>query len=124
MALQGKYNYKGIEVNDAYIKVSTVNYNVGYTQEVTEKTTAVYNEDGSLKSDAVMETNWVANNGTQVSFQVYKDKASRDANPQDPFTEGYIHIAPLDTKASAKNHVIQAYNAMKAMDDYKDYTDV
>tara|TARA_B100001113_G_scaffold50034_1_gene36356 strand:- start:2367 stop:2741 length:375 start_codon:yes stop_codon:yes gene_type:complete len=124
MALQGKYNYKGIEVNDAYIKVSTVNYNVGYTQELTEKSPAEYNEDGSLKKDAVIETKWIANNGTQVSFKVYKDKASREANPNESFTDGYLNIAALDTKASAKNPVIQAYNAMKAMDDFKDYTDV
>ena len=124
MALQGKYNYKGIEVDGAYVKVSTVNYNVGYAQEVKEISPAEYNEDGSLKKDAVTETNWIPSNNTQVSYQVYKDKASRDANPNEPFTTGYKNIGAMDTKASAKNAVIQAYVAMKAMDDYKDYTDV
>ena len=31
MALQGKYNYKGIEVDGAYVKVSAVIYNVGFS---------------------------------------------------------------------------------------------
>lgn len=124
MALQGKYNYKGIEVDGAYVKVSTVNYNVGYNLEVTEKSPAEYNEDGSLKKEAVMESNWVPGNTTQVSLAVYKDKAERDANPNEPFTTSYLNVVALDTKASAKNHVIQAYNTIKAMDDYKDYTDV
>ena len=124
MALQGKYNYKGIEVDDAYLKVSTVNYNVGYAQEVKEISPAEYNEDGSLKKDAVTETNWIPSNSTQVSYQVYKDKASRDATPNEPFDIGYKNIGVMDTKASAKNAVIQAYVAIKAMDEYKDYTDV
>ena len=105
MALKGKYDYKGIEVADAYVK-----------------TAAVFNSDGTIKTPEVQDTRWVQNTVGNWHANVYKDKAARDANPNS-------HICSIsgsfdmDLKDSAKNPVKQAYVAAKAMDLYKDMAD-
>ena len=123
MALQGEYNFKGIEISEAYIKIDNVNYSASHAVETTEKTAAVYNSDGSLKTAAVMEDTWKETSPASFSGKVYKDKAERDSNPTNWLAEiwGQFEMAK---NAGAKNAVIQAYTALKAQDDYKDYTDV
>ena len=87
------------------------------------KTAAVYNSDGSLKTEAVYETIWAKMPRSNASVKVFKDKATRDANPNSQLTEfGFDFTGSLAD--SAKNHVKQAYVALKADDKYKDYTDV
>ena len=123
MALKGKYNFKGIEIAEAYVKVDGINWNSYSEQETTEKTPAKYNEDGSIKSEAVMETSWKKTAHANWNAKVYKDKAARDAEPNNFITiiNGSFAMAVTST---AKNALNQAYLAIKAMDDYKDYTDV
>ena len=123
MALQGKYNFKGLEISEAYIKVDNVNYNASHVVETTEKTAAVYNEDGSLKTAAVMEDTQKETSPASFSGKVYKDKAERDSNPKNWLTEVWGQFE-MTKNSTAKNAVIQAYTALKAQDDYKDYTDV
>lgn len=123
MAIQGNYNFKGIEISGAYIKIDSINYKAFHNVEITEKTPAVYNDDGSIKTEAVTESTWKETSPANFSGKVYKDKATRDSNPDTWISEiwGQFEMAKNST---AKNAVIQAYNAIKAMDDYKDYTDV
>ena len=122
MALKGKYDYKGIEVADAYVKISSVNWNCGSNSEQSVKTAAVYNSDGTVKTPEVQATRWVQTTIGNWHANVYKDKATRDANPNS-------HICSvsgsfdMDLKDSAKNPVKQAYVAVKAMDLYKDMAD-
>jgi len=123
MALKGTYTFKGIEVKDAYIRVSQVNYNLQDNQKTTVKTAAKYNEDGSIKSEAVMQTEWSKNNVANYTAGVYKDQATRDADPSSYITLIYGNF-DYDVKSSAKNSAVQAYAAMKAEDTYKDFTDV
>ncbi len=123
MALQGKYNFKGIEISEAYVKVDNVNYNASHTLETIQKTAAVYNSDGSLKTAAVMEDNWKETSPASFSGKVYKDKAERDSNPNNWLTEVWGQFE-MSKNSTAKNPVIQAYSDLKAKDDYKDYTDV
>lgn len=122
MALKGKYDYKGIEVADAYVKINSVNWNCNSNSETYEKSAAVYNSDGSLKTAAVHAERWVQNTVGNWHACVYKDKAARDANPN-----GHIcsisGTFDMDLKDSAKNPVKQAYLAAKAMDLYKDMAD-
>ena len=119
MALKGKYDYKGIEVADAYVKIASVNWSCNSNSENYVKTAAVYNSDGSIKTPEVQSTRWVQNTVGNWHANVYKDKAARDANPNS-------HICSIsgnfdmDLKDSAKNPVKQAYVAAKAMDLYKD----
>ena len=122
MALEGKYTYKGIDIAKAYVMVNSANYNCGINSETTEKTPRKYNEDGSVKSEAVMETKWVKKNNGGWSASVYKDKDARTNTPNvviDTISGGF----DVEVKASGKNPVVQAYAAIKALDAYKDYTD-
>ena len=122
MALKGKYDYKGIEVTDAYVKISSVNWGCNSNSENYVKTAAVYNSDGTVKTPQVNDTKWVQTTVGNCHANVYKDKAARDANPNS-------HICSIsgnfdmDLKDSAKNPVKQAYVAAKAMDLYKDMAD-
>jgi len=123
MAIQGKYTYKGIDIADSYIKVNSVNYETHDNSIEQEKTAAVYNSDGTVKTPAVMETVWNKKSQANYSAKIYKDKATRDANPNEWITNvagGFT----MSVVSSGKNPVKQAYDAMKATDDYKDYTDV
>ena len=123
MAIQGKYTYKGIDIADSYIKGNSVNYETHDNSIEQEKTAAVYNSDGTVKTPAVMETVWNKKSQANYSAKIYKDKATRDANPNEWITNvagGFT----MSVVSSGKNPVKQAYDAMKATDDYKDYTDV
>jgi len=122
MALKGAYDYKGIAISDAYVKISSVNWSCNQSSEQYVKTAAVYNSDGTIKTPEVTDTRWMQNTFGNWHANVYKDKAARDANPNE-------HICSIsgsfdmDLKDSAKNPVKQAYIAAKAMDLYKDMTD-
>ena len=123
MALQGTYNFKGIEIAEAYVKIDSINWNSDHNQETTEKSPRTYNEDGTVKSEAVYETSWKENANGNWSAKVYKDKAARDANPNDAITSIGGSFT-MEVKSTAKNALNQAYLAAKALDDYADYTDV
>ena len=123
MALQGKYNFKGIELDEAYLKITSVSHS--YSENKTEqiKTPSVFNEDGSIKTNEVRETVVEKKNNGSFIAKVYKNKESRDDNHVNNIDE--IHgVFDLAVNATAKNNLIQAYVVLKAMDAYKDYTDV
>jgi len=122
MALKGAYDYKGIAISDAYVKISSVNWSCNSNPEQYVKTAAVYNSDGTIKTPEVVETKWVQSTFGNWHANVYKDKAARDANPNEHIcsVSGSFDV---DLKDSAKNPVKQAYVAAKAMDLYKDMAD-
>lgn len=125
MAIQGNYNFKGLSIDDCYVKITNVNYSVFEEQATQLKTAAVLNEDGSIKTPEVMETINKSYPEARWTAVIWKDKAARDAVGS--WNNGIITISgtfTLDTKSTAKNPVTQAYNAMKAEDAWKDYTDV
>ena len=109
MALKGSYDYKGIAVADAYVKISSVNWSCSSNSENYVKTAAVYNSDGTIKTPEVKADRWPQN-------------TIGNANPNN-------HICSIsgsfdmDLKDSAKNPVKQAYVAAKAMDLYKGMAD-
>ena len=123
MGLKGAYNFKGIALTDAYLQVSNINCNYYYTSSQNLKTAAVYNSDGSLKTEAVYEDVWVKTPSSHASVKVFKDQATRNADPNSQLTE-FSFIFTESTADTAKNHVKQAYVALKADDKYKDYTNV
>ena len=122
MALKGKYDYKGIEVADAYVKITGVNWSCNSNSEQYVKTAAVFNSDGTVKTPEVRDTRWVQTTTGNWQANVYKDKAARDANPQG-YICGVSGSFDMDLKDAAKNPVKQAYVAAKAMDLYKDMAD-
>jgi len=122
MALQGKIVWKGIDIDEAYMTVQSANCAVGYQSSQVEKTAATYNEDGTLKSEAVYEEKIDKVLNGNFSAAIYKNKATKDANPNEPVDMIYGVYTPKHT-SSAKNDVAQAYTALKAMDAYKDLAD-
>ena len=123
MALKGSYDYKGITVSDAYVKIVSVSYST--SEHVTNqiKTAAVYNSDGSIKTDAVYED--VVSKACPASFtaKIWKDKAVRDTKRKFDDQLTSVHGSfEMNVAADAKNPVIQAYVAMKLLDAWKDYT--
>lgn len=123
MALQGKYNFKGIDLAESYIKITTINCNSYSEYGLQEKTAATYNEDGTIKTEAVLENIETKYNKADFIAKVYQSKAKRDENTQNFITEVYGSF-DVSVNATAKNYTIQAYAALKAMEAYKDYTDV
>ena len=125
MALQGSYDYKGITISEAYVKVTNVSYSVSEGIKSQLKTAAVYNSDGSLKSEAVYEDVVDVVNNANWTASIWKDKAVRDTLGK--YNESLTTVSgsfQMNVGTSAKNPVIQAYTAIKAMDAWKDYTDV
>jgi hypothetical protein len=123
MALKGTYNFKGIELSDAYIRVKSVSYHTSdnNTQEI--KTAAVYNPNGTIKTEAVYDNNWETAAHATWQASVYKDKAQRDSEPGvsiQTVSGGFT----MKLLADSKNPTIQAYEAIKAEDLYKDYADI
>jgi len=123
MGLKGAYNFKGIELSDAYLQIISINCNYYSIPSQNLKSAAVYNSDGSLKTEAVYETIWAKSANSNFNVRVFKDKANRDANPDSQLTEFAFNFTE-SVADSAKNHVKQAYVALKADDKYKNYTDV
>ena len=123
MAITGKFNFKGIEIDGAYVKIDTASFNHHEIKQQVLKTPAVLNEDGSVKTSAVMETEYVKSSPGYMSVRIYKDKAARDVD-----FNSYISVESYnfdnDLKASAKNIVNQAYVHLKTLDVFKDFTDV
>ena len=123
MGLKGAYNFKGIELSDAYLQISGLNCNNYSESSQNLKTAATYNEDGSIKTEPVYETVWTKHNSVNAVVKVFKDQATRDADPNSQLTEfGFSFTG--STADTAKNHVKQTYVALKADNKYKDYTDV
>jgi hypothetical protein len=123
MGLKGAYNFKGIALSDAYLQVDSLNCHFYSNSVQNLKTAAVYESDGSIKTEAVYETVWTKAPSTSVSVKLFKDKAARDADPNSQLTEfGFSFVASLAD--SAKHHIKQAYVALKADDKWKDYTDL
>ena len=125
MALKGSYIYKGITLSDAYVKVTNVSYSTNEYTNNQLKTAAVYNSDGSIKTEAVYEDAIVKQTEGNYTAKIWKDKAHRDTAGKynDEFAQ-VSGIFVMGVGATAKNPVIQAYTAMKAEDKWKDYTDV
>ena len=122
MALKGAYNYKGIAVSDAYVKITNVNWSCNSNSETYVKTAGKYNEDGTVKSAEVTDTRWVQTTSGNWHGNIYKDKAARDANPHNVIDSVGGNFV-IDLKDSAKNPVKQAYIAAKTVDTCKDMAD-
>lgn len=122
MALQGKVVFKGLDINEAYVVISSARCSVNNSSASVLKTAATYNEDGSLKAEAVYETQFTKKLNGSYTASVYLNAAAKVANPNAWITEIYGSYAP-DHKSSAKNDVAQAYGALKLVDAYKDLAD-
>ena len=123
MALQGKVTWKGIEIDGAYVMVDAVHSNSAHELKQEEKTPAVFNEDGTVKTEAVYESSWEKKVYGHYSVTVYATKAKRDEDPLGNLYKFSNSFTPSHA-ASAKCDYKQAYEHLKAIEDYKDLASV
>lgn len=127
MAIQGTYNFKGIELPEAYLQVTSVNYATNSSKETVKTKDAEYEDDGNggqkIKSEAVYEQQWIKKQYSSCLVRVFKDKNARESDPNGHLTDFKIDLE-LKVNTSAKNNVNQAYDALKKLDGYEEYTDV
>jgi len=105
MALKGTITYKGIDVADTHAVVIRANQDCSYST----------NQD----DNSVVKT---LQGYALVRF--YKDKATYEAGAYDHYDQKEIQFVPSVANGANLNIIKQAYTAMKAMDAYKDMTDV
>ena len=106
MALTGKLTYRTLDIDNALLRVTSVNHRV-----VDTSTEA---EDGAVT--------WSKTLYAEYSGRIYKDATAYAANPD----LGVYSIEGTFTPsvaADAKDIVEQAYTYIKTLDTYKDLTD-
>ena len=101
MAIQTNLNHFGITIDDCYYVVDMVNYERG-----------LYNPAIGNDPD---KTN------ANIRILVYGSKEARDNNEEPLTTKSYTFI--LKTNTSAKNSVVQAYEYLKTLDEFKESED-
>ena len=106
MALTGKLIYRTLDIDNAYLRITSVNHRV-----VDTSTEA---EDGTVT--------WSKTLYADYSGRVYKDATAYAANPD-------LGVYSIDgsftpsVAADAKDIVEQTYTHLKTLDTYKDLTD-
>ena len=107
MALTGKLTYKGLDIDNAHLKVMTINH-----RAVATSTEA---EDGTVT--------WSKANHADYSARVYKDASSYAADPDAAIYTISGTFTPSVANSVNLNIVRQTYEHLKTLDTYKDLTD-
>lgn len=108
MALTGKLVYKGLDIDDAYLKVMQIHH-----RAVDSSTEA---EDGTVT--------WSKANHADYSARVYKDAAAYAANPDSAIYTISGTFAPSVANTANLNIVKQTYTHLKTLSEYDSLTDV
>jgi len=107
MALQGKLIYKGLDIDNAVLKVMTC-----YHRAVDISTTV---EDGTVT--------WTKANHADYSARVYKDADAYAANPDAAIYTVTGTFTPSVANTANLNIVKQTYEYIKTLADYDELTD-
>jgi hypothetical protein len=108
MALTGKLVYKGLDIDDAYLKVMQIHH-----RAVDSSTEA---EDGTVT--------WSKTNHADYSARVYKDAAAYAANPDSAVYTISGTFTPSVANTANLNIVKQTYTHLKTLSEYDSLTDV
>mgnify|MGYP003128996818 FL=1 len=107
MALTGKLVYKGLDIDNAHLKVMTINH-----RAVDTSTEA---EDGTVT--------WSKANHADYSARVYKDAAAYAADPDAAVYTISGTFTPSVANSANLNIVRQTYEHLKTLADYDELTD-
>ena len=107
MALTGKLTYKGLDIDNAHLKVMTINH-----RAVDTSTEA---EDGTVT--------WSKANHADYSARVYKDTDAYAANPDEAVYTISGTFTPSVANSANLNIVRQTYEHLKTLADYDELTD-
>ena len=108
MALTGKLTYKGLDIDNAHLKVMQIHH-----RAVDTSTEA---EDGTIS--------WSTANHADYSARVYKDADAYAANPDSAVYTITGTFTPSVANTANLNIVKQTYEHLKTLDAYKSLTDV
>ena len=107
MALTGKLTYKGLDIDNAYLKVMQIHH-----RAVDTSTEA---EDGTVT--------WTKANHAEYSARVYKDATAYGANPDAAIYTITGTFTPSVANGANLNIVKQTYEHLKTLADYDELTD-
>ena len=107
MALTGKLTHKGLDIDNAHLKVMTINH-----RAVDTSTEA---EDGTVT--------WSKANHADYSARVYKDAAAYAADPDSAVYTISGTFTPSVANSANLNIVRQTYEHLKTLADYDELTD-
>ena len=107
MALTGKLIYKGLDIDNAHLKVMRIEH-----RAVDSSTTA---EDGTVT--------WAKANHADYSARVYKDAAAYAAAPDAAIYTITGTFTPSVANGANLNIVKQTYEHIKTLADYDELTD-
>jgi len=107
MALTGKLIYKGLDIDNAHLKVMNINH-----RAVDISTEA---EDGTVT--------WTKTNHADYSARVYKDATAYGANPDAAIYTITGTFTPSVANGANLNIVKQTYEHIKTLADYDELTD-
>ena len=107
MALTGKLVYKGLDIDNAHLRVVYVEH-----RTVDTNTTA---EDGTVT--------WTKTLYADYSARVYKDAAAYAANPDEAVYTVSGSFTPSVANSANLNIIKQTYEHLKTLADYDELTD-
>ena len=75
MALKGAYNYAGINLTEAYVRVNSVHWKSNGDMEMVETKAAVFDKPGGARivQPAEYGKRWVDKTQTNYTYSIYKD---------------------------------------------------
>jgi hypothetical protein len=123
MALKGQYNFKGIQLPEAYLVVYSAKHVTEYDKKQVLITEAVLNQDNTIDTPAVYGVEIRKIQSGLGFVKLYKDAEAKESNPNSYLSEFAISFESKLNQTS-KNIVIQAYEALKLKELYSDYIDV
>jgi hypothetical protein len=123
MALQGNYNFKGIQLPEAYFMVENTRSRKTHRSEQVLITPAVLNELDEIIEPPVYELQWIKTVEAVVSVKFYNTKSSKEENPGNFLDSKNYAFIPSENQ-TAKNITIQSYEYLKTLEEFSDFTDV
>jgi|11BtaG_2_1085332.scaffolds.fasta_scaffold56596_2 hypothetical protein len=122
MALQGNYNFKGIQLPEAYFMVENTRSRKTHRSEQVLITPAVLNELDEIIEPPVYETQWTKTVEAVVSVKFYNTKSSKEENPGNFLDSKNYTFTPSENQ-TAKNITIQSYEYLKTLEEFEGFID-
>ncbi len=123
MALQVNYNFKGIELPEAYFMVENTRSRKNHVKNQVLISEAVLNELDEIIEPPVYEMQWSKVVDAVVTVRLYATESSKEENPSS-FLESKSYSFTPSENQTAKNITIQSYEYLKTLGEFEDSIDV
>ena len=123
MALQVNYNFKGIELPEAYFMVENTRSRKNHVKNQVLISEAVLNELDEIIEPPVYEMQWSKVVDAVVTVRLYATEPSKEENPNS-FLESKSYSFTPSENQTAKNITIQSYEYLKTLGEFEDSIDV